>query len=560
VHEGYESGASRQGAWRRAREVEIIERYRQSFAGEHGGVAELAREVGVPESTLRHWRARAEATEAHPDVVAFFESPAGLAVLHRIVVAATYVLTQVVGGGVRSVCTFLELSGLNCFVASSFGTQQAAVVRMEDVLVEFGDVEQPRLASEMRPRDITLALDETFHCGRTCFVAIEPVSNYILAEEYADDRRAETWEAVMARKLAGLTVEVIQVTSDEGSALRKYACELLGVHHSPDLFHPHQDLSRATSVALQRDIRAAHEATERARRGVDAVRAEAQAYQAQRRGPGRPLDYSKRIKEADVALAEAEKHEAEVRARYERVRDAARGISTAYHPFDLDTGATRGDYQVKRDIEARFATIDEVAAEVELSERRRKLIDKARRLIPQMATTIALIHSLIAAKVAAARLSRRVKNVVRTALIPALYLEIVARKAKPAARRAELRERAATLREVADAPRGPLAMLSPELRADVEALALDCANLFQRSDSCVEGRNGVLALKHHSLHDLSPRKLHALTVVHNFATQRTDGTTPAERFFGQRHANLFEYLVERLPPPPRPAAQRRTLH
>lgn len=59
----------------------------------------------------------------------------------------------------------------------------------------------------------------------------------------------------------------------------------------------------------------------------------------------------------------------------------------------------------------------------------------------------------------------------------------------------------------------------------------ECANLLQRSSSCVEGRDGQLSLRHHGLHRLSNRKLAALTAVHNYFIKRRDGTFPAERFF-----------------------------
>jgi hypothetical protein len=35
-----------------------------------------------------------------------------------------------------------------------------------------------------------------------------------------------------------------------------------------------------------------------------------------------------------------------------------------------------------------------------------------------------------------------------------------------------------------------------------------------------------------------------LTVIHNFALKRSDGTTGAERLFGMQFPDLFEYLVE----------------
>jgi len=76
------------------------------------------------------------------------------------------------------------------------------------------------------------------------------------------------------------------------------------------------------------------------------------------------------------------------------------------------------------------------------------------------------------------------------------------------------------------------------------SLAQQCAQIFQRSSSCLEGRNGYLSLRHHGLHHISDRKLGALTVIHNYFIIRPDGTTAAERFFDQKTENLFEKPID----------------
>jgi len=91
-----------------------------------------------------------------------------------------------------------------------------------------------------------------------------------------------------------------------------------------------------------------------------------------------------------------------------------------------------------------------------------------------------------------------------------------------------------------------------EVKEDWMKKAKEQAELFQRSSSCVEGRNGMLSLLHHRCHRLSTNRLKALTVVHNYYIRRIDGTTAAERFFEQQHANLFESLVENVRIPGKP--------
>jgi hypothetical protein len=540
------------GGGRRA-EVGILAGLREALST-GSSLLQFAQANGVPESTVRHWVARAQASGAPPSFVRFVESPEGLEVLHRIVVAVIFVLTQFVGGGVRTVCLFLELSGLWRVVAAGYGTQQEAVKSMEEAIVAFGAEERAQLAAKMPAREITVAQDETFH-EQPCLVAIEPVSNFILVEQYAKDRRGETWAAAMKQGLDGLPVKLIQSTSDEGASLRQAARDS-GMHHSPDLFHPQQDISRATSLPLRRQLDAAVQAASEAALQLSTLLDEAKAYQEQPRGPGRPRDYDKRLAEADAALKTAEPAVEEAKTRREQVRQAARAISSAYHPFDLETGAMRQATEVETDIGRQLTLIEQIAANVSLSERCLALLAKVRRVLPQMVATIAFVHTLIRHRLEVLDLAPALQDVVQRQLIPVCYLEEVARKAPTAQVRKTLGERVASLRAGLSEPECPLSLLAADECGHLWRVARECAQLFQRSSSNVEGRNGVLELRHHSLHQLTPRKLQALTVVHNYATRRPDGTTPAERFFGQKHRGLFEHLVATLPPPRRPAERR----
>jgi Family of unknown function (DUF6399) len=91
-------------------------------------------------------------------------------------------------------------------------------------------------------------------------------------------------------------------------------------------------------------------------------------------------------------------------------------------------------------------------------------------------------------------------------------------------------------------PAGALSKLSPEEGAKVERVAAQAADLFQRSSSCVEGRIGQLALRHHSLHRLSNGKLEALTVIHNYYLTRRDGTTQAVIRAGFLHFSMVKIV------------------
>ena len=177
-----------------------------------------------------------------------------------------------------------------------------------------------------------------------------------------------------------------------------------------------------------------------------------------------------------------------------------------------------------------------------------------------MAATLTFFFWMIRAKVEALDLAPEVETALYTSLIPAYYLAEVARKAPTADQRQRLRQTAQHLRETWQARAGPGQHLTEEERALIEAVAQEGAQLFQRSSSCVEGRNGQLAWRHHHLHRIRPRKLKALTVVHNYFTRRSDGTTAAERFFGTPPRPLFDWVLERVELPGWPAQKRTTPH
>jgi hypothetical protein len=206
---------------------------------------QVAQELGVPRTTLQAWLAWQDRLDACPPVVEFFESVPGLAFLHRLTLALHMVFVEVGVCGIRLVCLFLQMTGLNRFVGASYGTQQQVNRRVEEAMVAYRQEESTRLAQEMPATDITLTQDETF-TGGLCLVGIEPVSNYILLEHTAEARAQATWSALMEQALTGLPCRVIQSTSDEAPGLLAYVAHHLGGHHAPDLFHDMQGSRRIT--------------------------------------------------------------------------------------------------------------------------------------------------------------------------------------------------------------------------------------------------------------------------------------------------------------------------
>lgn len=210
---------------------------------------QVAADLGLARSTLQDWRKPEAVGVAPAALAAWMETPEGVRWLHQLVLAAHFSITLQGAAGIRVVCQFLELSGLSAFVGASYGTQQGLNAALEEALVAVADEQRAALARGMPHRDLTVCEDETFH-PQVCLVALEPVSGFLLLEQYAADRKAATWTQALQSALVGLNVTVIQGTSDEATALHRHVEVDLGAHHSPDLFHGQHEVSKATNLRL----------------------------------------------------------------------------------------------------------------------------------------------------------------------------------------------------------------------------------------------------------------------------------------------------------------------
>lgn len=213
----------------------------------------------------------------------------------------------------------------------------------------------------------------------------------------------------------------------------------------------------------------------------------------------------------------------------------------------MQQGQAQTPEQLQTRLETVFARLEAIAEEVDLSEHLGAPLAKAKRLTQGLVATLAFFFMRVNSRVQALDLAPAIEQALLNELIPALYLERAAVRCSRAEQRHRLQalsaQRLAPLRQ----PAHPIQSLDEQTRRDLKQVAGECADLFQRSNSCVEGRNGFLALYQHGHHRLSPRKQQVLTALHNVAITRPDGTTAAERFFAQAHPSLFEQVLERMP-------------
>jgi len=510
---------------------------------------QFTKEEGIPRSTFRHWTTRKESIDALPSVRDFLESPEGLALIHKIVTAAHFSFTKDGVASIHNVSTFLKLSGLSPFVASSYSTQRKTSNKMDDWIIEFEKKEQPKLIQNMPAKKITLAEDETFH-PQICMVSIEPVSNFIIVEKYVKHRDGKTWNNVVSQALKGLNVEVIQVTSDEGRGLINHTIKGLNAHHSSDCFHVPHEIGKGTSGALAAAIKKVKKEYEMAvKQTAKEIRLKEKYDNRPKRLPGRRPDFEKKINLAETQENQAKSNLEKAIQNQETVRNEKATIGKDYHPYNTETGAKQCSQKVSELLELHFTNIKDATSN--LSDRCKKRVEKAHRVVQNMVATIAFFFNMIELYMDNLHISDREKQLMHKYLIPGFYLREVARKEKNIEKKLQISKVSQELLSIFK-KNGEFSEYSENDIIRLEKAAEECSQIFQRSSSCVEGRNAQLSLRHHGRHRLSNRCLKAQTIVHNYYTRNRDGTTPAERFFNVKHNNLFDWLLEKMDSPARP--------
>jgi len=514
--------ASDKNKWERADTAKLV----SDFESRPQTVSQrdFAKSADVPRSTLRYWLDRKNSIDAHPDLVEFLESPVGIAFLHRLVTAAHIAFTKAGTASIHNVSDFLKRSGLSPFIASSYSSQRRVSEQLDEKIIQFGEIEDERLGRQMPKKTITLCEDETFH-PEICLVAIEPVSNFILVEKYATNRETKTWDEAVNDALENLPVEVIQVSSDEGRSLISHALKGLKAHHSPDCFHVIHEIGKGTCGALVSKVKKAEKQYDSAVKQTHNIELKKERFDgAAKRPRGRRPHFEQRIQQAVEQEKQAQENLDQARLNHETVRSAKAEIGTVYHPYSLETGQRQDSETVSGLLADCFDRIHTATAD--LTDRCKKRVHKAQRVVGSMVATIAFFFKMIDISLDNMQLSDRDKHVMHTHLIPGHYLKLAAGKERDVDRKADILKRAQKFLSIVDS------LECSDCKIEkLEKAARQCAQLFQRSSSCVEGRNAQLALRHQGIHRLSNRQLKAYTVMHNYYIKRRDGTTASERFY-----------------------------
>jgi hypothetical protein len=225
-------------------------------------------------------------------------------------------------------------------------------------------------------------------------------------------------------------------------------------------------------------------------------------------------------------------------------------LSKIHHPIDLHSGALQTAEGIEMRFSEQFDMIKNNVEEAGLSESSINHVEKSKRAFDLIVEYLKHFYIVYKAFLDDLKLSSDQETFFNEVIFPYCYLKMTWRRLP----KKQKKENKALLEKLEAEMLN--AAWSDDLKMEWMKKGNELAERFQRSSSCVEGRNSLLSLNHHRLHKMSERTLRALSIVHNFDTYRSDGSTPAERLFKEKHDSLFDFLVKSVKIPGKPRNQK----
>jgi hypothetical protein len=462
----------------------------------------------------------------HPES-SFWETEAGSAWLRLLVFAVLYLFGLECGVGAGKLSRFFKLIRIHHHVGVSETALRTQMQQMELLLPQFQEACEQQV--NQQKRKAVVAMDETFFGDFLILVLMDLSSGYLLMEDISDDRRFETWHAKTSPRLEALGIEVSHAISDRAKALIKLAVTGFECDSGADLFHAQQDLSRWLGSKLARHAATAEKqlivaqvTEEKAPETV--TTAERQALKEQSLNARKDCDQARQVQTT--------------------YHENLRGVSDAIHPFSLSDSSPNDAEKVAQGLETRAKAIEQLAGEQDISDHK-DVMKKFRNQIQPLAVSVSFWWCWVSETVQGLAVDKDLEDWLTTTLLPVVYWHRQLHLTQNSQAREHYRKAWTQASHTLEAH--PFSATLPD--SDIQrwlTWAEWMVRQFHRSSSAVEGRNGCLAQLYHNGRGLTPQRLRALTVIHNYGLKHEDGSTAARRLFGNEHPELFSWLLEQM--------------
>ncbi len=412
--------------------------------------------------------------------------------------------------------------------------------RMEELLARYQKEQEKQQAGTSR--EIVCSGDEKFFDDMMILVLVDLSSGYIVLEEEADDRGYDTWYDKAKDRLEQLGLKARHFVSDRAKALIKLALTGFDCAAGADLFHAQHDIGKWLGSAFYRRVGNVRKKT----------REFLEKLKSSKNGETNAVHVTRRERLPE----QAGKYLHGVEKGQQDYIEAQQAVSGSVHAFSLDEGAAQSSAGVEEKLEEQAKEFERIARDHSIDDNKGSL-DKFKGQIGDVASIVDVWWLWVLESLVGYGLGKEKQDWLMYTLLPVVYWYQQMQKTQNPALRKAYRKAWRKARLVLQ--QHPLTATVSDYEIDQWLSWADwIGGKFQRASSAVEGRNGCLSQMHHNGRGLGTRRLKALTAIHNFDLKRQDGTTAAERLYGTRFPDLFEWLVTHMGdlPLPRKARQR----
>lgn len=473
----------------------------------------------------RHLRAQ-KLRNRHPESF-FWETEAGSAWLRLLVFAVLYLFGLECGVGARKLSRFFKLIRIHHHVGVSEAALRTQMQQMELLLPQFQEACEQQVNKQKRKA--VVAMDETFFGDFLILVLMDLSSGYLLLEDISDDRRFETGYAKTSPRLEALGIEVTHALSDRAKALIKLAVTGFECSSGADLFHAQQDLSRWLGSKLARHASTAEKQLIVAQAAEEkapetATEAELQDLKEQSLNARKDYDQAKQVQTT--------------------YHENLQGISDAIHPFSLIDHSPNDAEKVEEGLENRAKAFEHLAGEQGISDNK-DVMKKFRNPIKPLAVSVSFWWLWVSETLQGFAVDKDLEDWLTTTLLPVVYWHQHLHLTQNSQSRENYRKAWTQASHTLETHPFSATLPDSEIQRWL-TWAEWMVRQFHRSSSAVDGRNGCLAQLYHNGRGLTPQRLRALTVIHNYGLEHEDGTTAARRLFGTEFPELFSWLLEQM--------------
>jgi hypothetical protein len=457
----------------------------------------IAKATGLGKDSVRRALKALTRRNQHPESEFWF-TPAGKAWLRRLVLTTVYEFGIKSHHGAEKLSTFFSQIRINQHIGLSESSIQRILKQAEEELINYQQVHEGQLDSE-KLQEIVASGDETFFNDEPILVLMELSSGYLIVEEESQDRSYDSWLSISSGRLKQLGLKVRHFVSDRGKSLVKLALDGFNCCAGADLFHAQRDISQWLGQGFYQRLGKATKRLKTSREKLDKI--------TEKCVDGEAIKIQEQIFKQD----EAELYKIE--QGKQTYRNTQQAVSESVHAFDLE-GTKQTSTQVEDKLHEEAQHFDEIARTHSIPDSKDKLT-KFKKQIEDVASIVDIWWLWAIESLVGYGLGKAQQDWLLYSLLPVIYWYQQMQKTD----NSELKKvyKKAYLHALKALQNHPFTLTTPLSEINQwQMWASFLVGKFQRSSSPVEGRNGCLSQMYHTGRGLTAKRLHALTVIHNF--------------------------------------------